>query len=173
MLYLYQKSVQSNLCIKEINCLKKIAKDSLSIALSIVLKNFYQQLNEKNFILELFFINDNYMKKINFKYRNINKPTNVLSLQLIDKNDFINGISFIEIALGSIFISTDTLVKESKEHNIDIQDYFIQLAVHGLLHLFGYDHNNDKEAQLMTNIEEQILNSLQVNAKSIVSNYWN
>ena len=144
----------------------------LSNALSLILKDINKNLDNKNFIVELFFINDEYMKKINFKYRNINATTNVLSLQLIGKDELKKNISFVELSLGSIFISTDTLVKESKEQNVLIENYFIKLAIHGLLHLFGYDHQNDKEALQMENMEEKILNFLQINEKSIVSNYW-
>ena len=173
MLYLYKKSISSNMTIKEINNLKKIASLMLSNALSLILKDINKNLDNKNFIVELFFINDEYMKKINFKYRNINATTNVLSLQLIGKDELKKNISFVELSLGSIFISTDTLVKESKEQNVLIENYFIKLAIHGLLHLFGYDHQNDKEALQMENMEEKILNFLQINEKSIVSNYWN
>ena len=76
--------------------------------------------------------NDFEIQKLNKKYRNINKPTNVLSFETGD----------IEL-MGDIYISFDTTMHESK-YQKDFIEHVSHLIVHGVLHLFGYDHLNKK-----------------------------
>ena len=81
---------------------------------------------------------DAHIKKINKKYRGINKPTNVLSFELGD-----------DILLGDIFISLDTVKSEAKRDNISVDEHVAHLVIHGVLHLLGYDHIKEKDAKVM------------------------
>ncbi len=92
---------------------------------------------------------DKEIHALNLKYRNIDKPTNVLSFELED-----------DILLGDIYISLDTVIKEAKEANISVAEHTAHMVVHGILHLLGYDHLNDKEAKVMENKEIKILQKL-------------
>ena len=92
---------------------------------------------------------DKEIQQINRKYRNINKPTNVLSFELGD-----------DVLLGDIYISFDTVKKEAILENISFEDHCAHMVVHGVLHLMGYDHIKDKDAIIMENKETKILNSL-------------
>lgn len=94
-------------------------------------------------------VDDKEIKRINKKYRNINKPTNVLSFELGD-----------DILLGDIFISLDTVIKEAKSENISVAEHTAHMVVHGVLHLMGYDHLNDKDAERMESKETAILKKL-------------
>ena len=94
-------------------------------------------------------VNDSEIKKINKKYRNINKPTNVLSFELND-----------DVLLGDIFISIDTVRKEAKDEGISVPEHTAHMVVHGVLHLLGYDHMNDKDATRMEKKETNILKKL-------------
>ena len=94
-------------------------------------------------------INDKQMQTINKKYRGLNKPTNVLSFELGD-----------DVLLGDIFISIDTVVREAKDAHIPVEEHVAHMIVHGMLHLRGYDHIKDKEAQIMENKEITILKKL-------------
>lgn len=93
--------------------------------------------------------NDEEIHKINRKYRNIDKPTNVLSFELGD-----------DILLGDIYISLDTILREAKQENISVQDHTAHMIVHGMLHLQGYDHIEDKDAEVMEKKETEILKSM-------------
>ena len=81
---------------------------------------------------------DSEIQQINRDYRNIDKPTNVLSFELGD-----------DVLLGDIYISFDTVKKEAISENISFEDHCAHMVVHGVLHLMGYDHINDKDATVM------------------------
>ena len=94
-------------------------------------------------------VDDKYIKKINKKYRGINKPTNVLSFELND-----------DVLLGDIFISIDTVSREAKKENISVPEHVAHMIVHGILHLLGYDHIKDDDAEKMEKKETIILKKL-------------
>ena len=103
----------------------------------------------KNSEVSITLVNDAEIKKINKKYRGINKPTNVLSFELGD-----------DVLLGDIFISLDTVRREAKSENISVAEHTAHMIVHGILHLLGYDHLNDKDAEKMEKKETVILKKL-------------
>ena len=85
------------------------------------------------------------IKSFNKKYRNKNKPTDVLSFPLGDGS-------------GDVFICLSIAKKEAKSENISIEAKLAQLTVHGFLHLLGYDHEkSQKEARKMFKLESKIL----------------
>lgn len=94
-------------------------------------------------------VDDTEMRKINRKYRKINKPTNVLSFELSDP-----------ILLGDIFISLDTVRAQAKDEGISFDAHVAHMVVHGVLHLLGYDHQNDDDAEQMETKETKILKKL-------------
>ncbi len=98
--------------------------------------------------VSLLFTNDAEIHKINLEYRNKDKPTDVISFATIDskiKNP-------LEISLGDIVISIDTLIKQSKKYKVTKEQELLRLLVHGTLHLLGFDHENvtkNKAAEMM------------------------
>ena len=122
---------------------KKYKIDFNAIVNNVVGKKY--QNSEVSIILT----DDKEIKKINRKYRNINKPTNVLSFELGD-----------DILLGDIYISLDTVQREAITENISVEDHCAHMVVHGVLHLLGYDHINDQDATVMENKETQILKKM-------------
>lgn len=94
-------------------------------------------------------VDDDEIRKINRKYRKINKPTNVLSFELSDP-----------FLLGDIFISLDTVRAQAKEVGISFDAHVAHMVVHGVLHLLGYDHIDDDDAEIMENKETKILKKL-------------
>ena len=94
-------------------------------------------------------IDDKKIHKLNKQYRNIDKPTNVLSFELGD-----------DVLLGDIFISLDTVEREAKEANISVPEHIAHMVVHGMLHLQGFDHLTDKQAKIMETKEINILKKL-------------
>jgi apolipoprotein N-acyltransferase len=94
-------------------------------------------------------VDDNEMRRINRKYRKINKPTNVLSFELSDP-----------FLLGDIFISLDTVRAQAKEEGISFDAHVAHMVVHGVLHLMGYDHIDDDDAEKMEKKETTVLKKL-------------
>ena len=106
--------------------------------------------------LSLVFTNDADIREINAKWRHIDKPTNVLSFPAFALQP---GQEPGEI-LGDIVIARETVEREAAEEDKSFDDHLSHLVVHGLLHLMGYDHQNDEEAEQMETLERKILASL-------------
>lgn len=91
---------------------------------------------------------DAMLQDLNHTYRGKNKPTNVLS--------FAGGDGH----LGDVILAYGTVTKEAKEQKKTLEQHLAHLVVHGCMHLQGYDHENDKDAQMMEAKEIAILASL-------------
>ena len=103
--------------------------------------------------------NDKDVKAFNYKWKGINKPTNILSFANSDKNlNLENNFSY----LGDIIISYDTLLKEIKFKHIDFQDHLSHIFIHGILHLKGYTHNHEEDTRVMQNEEKRLLKNLNI-----------
>ena len=114
--------------------------------------------NRLNFSILL--TNDAEIKEINFKYRNLNKPTNVLSFKpMINEMNFFKSTEQ-EIYLGEIIISMERIFCESKINNVLFKDHFIHIFLHAILHILGYDHERNSERKKMEKIETSILENL-------------
>ena len=118
----------------------------------------------KKIQLSLLLTDDAYIKDLNFKFRNINKSTNVLSFpdDQINYQDIENIAWPSLIYLGDIAFSINTLIKEAEMFDFSILDHFTHLFVHSILHLLGFDHENDTDADAMESFEINILQSLNI-----------
>lgn len=87
---------------------------------------------------------------LNHTYRGKDYPTNVLTFPLLDDPHL----------MGDIIICAPVVAKEAKQQNKPLEAHFAHLTVHGTLHLHGYDHLKDKQAQLMESIEVSTLQDL-------------
>lgn len=103
----------------------------------------------KNAEVSIILTDDVEIHEINKTYRNMDKPTNVLSFELGD-----------DVLLGDIYISYDTVKKEAREQGISFHDHVAHMVVHGMFHLLGYDHLNDQEAMLMEMKEIKVLKKM-------------
>ena len=106
--------------------------------------------------LSLVFTDDANIRTINAKWRQIDKATNVLSFPAFP----IQPGQRPGPVLGDIVIARETVQHEAQEENKTFDDHLSHLIVHGLLHLTGYDHQNDDEAEQMESLERKILASL-------------
>lgn len=95
---------------------------------------------------------------LNARYRNQNKPTNVLSFT----NGMMLSATYGPVFLGDVIIAYETLICEAAAEGKYPADHLAHLTVHGVLHLLGFDHENDKEAERMEAAERTILNTLGV-----------
>ncbi|GGO98368.1 rRNA maturation RNase YbeY [Stakelama pacifica] len=101
--------------------------------------------------------------QLNRQYRGQDKPTNVLSFPMIQP-DLLDTVTLNsddgEVLLGDIVLAYDVCVKEAAEREISVADHASHLIVHGCLHLLGFDHQDDAEAEAMEDIERDALATL-------------
>lgn len=119
----------------------------------------------QNIELSILLSNDKRIKKLNQEFRNENSATNVLSFPDLDI-DFKQILEFKPdldyIYLGDIAFAFETIYEETKKKNIPFLNHFKHLLVHSILHLFGYNHIKDDEAEIMQSIEVKILKRLSI-----------
>lgn len=104
--------------------------------------------------VNLIFVNDRYMKKLNSKFRGKNKTTDVLSFPLESE---LKGNS---VFLGEVYVSIEQARRQAEEYQVSFSKELQRLVAHGVLHLLGYDHQTKKEASEMRKREEQYLDLL-------------
>lgn len=97
--------------------------------------------------------------EINKQYRNIDRPTDVISFALEDNQDFPDLDYRI---LGDIYISLDKVHEQSKAYGHSFLRELAFLSVHGFLHLLGYDHMNEEDEKEMFSRQELILNEANI-----------
>ena len=97
------------------------------------------------------------MKKLNKKFRNRNKPTDVLSFPSLRLND-LKLIKKKSIYIGDLAISYEIINSRSGKNNFPLE--FDKVWIHGFLHLIGYNHIKDKDYFKMNKIEKKIINSI-------------
>ena len=98
------------------------------------------------------------IRRINREYRNIDSVTDVISFALLDDDEDIEYDEGIE--LGDIFINRNRVHSQAKEYGHSVKREFIFLFVHGLLHLFGYDHMNAEDEKKMFALQDEIIGDL-------------
>ena len=97
------------------------------------------------------------MKKLNKKFRNQNKSTDVLSFPFLSSNN-LKFIKQKKLYIGDVATSYEIINSRSKKNNFLLE--FDKAWVHGLLHLIGYSHIKNKDYFKMDKIEKKILNSI-------------
>lgn len=106
---------------------------------------------------------DDEVRVLNRDYRQKDKPTNVLSFPMI-QSDLIDTVTANsddgEVLLGDIVLAHGVCEREAAERQISVEHHAQHLIVHGVLHLLGYDHQGDAEAEGMEAIERDALASL-------------
>lgn len=106
--------------------------------------------------------------KINKEYRNVDRPTDVLSFPIFEREE-INSMATLdnnkkvkEMELGDIIICIDVLQEHAVEYQTGILREMLYMITHGVCHLLGYDHEIEEEKREMRTLEEKILNKIGV-----------
>ncbi len=158
---------------RKINCVVDVVQDEESLLID------YKKL--KAFIVDIAGIllldsievsilltNDERIKKINYKYRNINEKTDTVSFPQFEKNDLnqllkqkANGLEVTPpIILGDIVISLETIRKSAGPDLQKLNAEFKFILIHSFLHLLGYDHAGTKESLEMKRMENKLIAEL-------------
>ena len=101
--------------------------------------------------LSILLADDATITQMNQQYRGKDRPTNVLSFPS-DQPDY----------LGDIIIALETLQREAAQQGKTLQDHYTHMLIHGALHLQGYDHETDEEAEMMEAREIALLAKLKI-----------
>lgn len=119
-----------------------------------------QHLNLSDNDISIVLMSDNEIASYNTKYRNKNGPTNVLSFPAKDSENPL-PIEIPATELGDILISVDTAQREAQSTQKHSHVRLTELALHGILHLIGYDHErSEHDALVMLNKEQKLLQKL-------------
>lgn len=111
-----------------------------------------------HYSLEVDFVNQEEIHRINKEYRNIDRPTDVISFAFLDKVEGEVSIQGDVLQmLGEIIISIDQAKMQAEEYGHSLHREICFLFVHGLLHLLGYDHQNKEQEEEMFGLQDQIL----------------
>ena len=167
---------------------KKSHKQLLETTIAFTLTQFLQEKNilGKGLLLSVSCANNNKIQKINKKYRGQDKATNILSFENLDwESDLLLEQSLEETSklylleaskitkitsileaditlldLGSLVLSLEKIEEEAKNFKRDSSEYLAFITIHGILHLLGFDHEEDEEALIMSKLEKKILGRL-------------
>lgn len=130
--------------IKEIDLLKDFINYSLD------------KLSLKNVMFNVIIVDNESIHKINKEYRNVNRPTDVITFALED--DKVIDTPYVRV-LGDIYISYDKVISQAEEYGHSTKRELCFLAIHGLLHLLGYDHMTKEDEEKMFKLQKELLNS--------------
>ena len=105
-------------------------------------------------------VSNSEIQEVNNQYRNKDKPTNIISFPFEKPEGLPDDV--MNDFLGDIIIAPDVLKSEALEQNKSLENHWCHIFIHGLLHLSGYDHQTDNEAEIMENIEINILSKMNI-----------
>ena len=125
--------VQSNNWSRRINKVKNISNKVIKDKINL---NFDKNIN---YYLNIILLNNKKMKKLNLKFKKINKTTDILTFVSTLKN-----INYNQTKYCDIFFSAETIKLDSKKNKINFYDHFTHLLVHSFLHINGYKHERVK-----------------------------
>ncbi|MCU4706850.1 rRNA maturation RNase YbeY [Mycoplasma sp. CSL7503-lung] len=121
--------------------------------------NFFNIDPSKKIILDVTFVSKPKIRKLNKEYRNKDYVTDILSFDF-GNLEFYEKMPFIH--LGELIISWDKMKKQAKEFNHSIKREYCYLFTHGLVHLYGYDHELEEERVVMNKIVDEIFEPLKI-----------
>lgn len=137
--------------VKNIHPEKKVKLKSIkNLALKIL--SGEKKIQNINIILT----DDKYITRLNRKFLKKNRSTDVLSFGMKEGKKMVPESDL----LGEIYISLDRAKKQAKDYHHSLQNEIKALAVHGLLHLLGYDHKKKEQREVMLKKEQGYLSSI-------------
>ncbi|HJQ16759.1 MAG TPA: rRNA maturation RNase YbeY [Allosphingosinicella sp.] len=112
--------------------------------------------------LSVKFTGNSQVQALNAAYRNKNQPTNVLAFPMFEAEllDSLVGADGGEILLGDVVLAHGVCSAEAADKGVTREQHASHLVVHGVLHLLGYDHGEDDEAEAMERVEREALASI-------------
>lgn len=112
-----------------------------------------------NILFNVIIIDNDRIRVLNKEYRNIDRETDVISFALEDDKTF--NLEEIRV-LGDIYISVEKARSQAKEYNHSFKRELSFLAIHGFLHLLGYDHMEKEDEEIMFKKQEEVLSRYEI-----------
>ena len=113
---------------------------------------------DEDYEISVTFVRSRTIHTINRDYRGIDRPTDVISFAI---QDDLEDFEEENKDLGDIFINIDYARKQAKEYGHSYEREICFLFTHGLLHCLGYDHMEEKDAEVMFKLQDEILDPIQ------------
>jgi probable rRNA maturation factor len=154
--------VKVNLVIEDKNWKSRYPKVNLALTKSIkkILLSIFPS-RTIAFEISILLTGTKNMKKLNKKFRKINKDTDVLSFPAEEKNFFKKDLKLKKkVYLGDIALSYQYIEATIKKQNTSFDDYFKKMLIHGVLHLIGYEHDSFTKYKKMNLLEQKIIRSI-------------
>ncbi len=138
----------------ENNLLKTINIENIVLDLENAFNSQYQCNKE----ISLIIVDTDEIHRLNYEYRHIDRPTDVLSFE-----------EYEDDSLGEIFICDDKVIEQAQAYNHSIEREFAFLLSHGIFHLLGYDHQDEVHEKIMINLQEGLLNETPYKRTTVLS----
>lgn len=107
------------------------------------------------------FVSDRRIRELNRAFRNIDRPTDVLSFPLGENGDYDTDPETGALMLGDVVISVERALAQAEEYGHSAEREIVYLSVHSMLHLLGYDHVDDpKDTAIMRRKEEAVMKAI-------------
>ena len=150
--------------IVEIEYLDIPKKEGIEEIIEKVLEKCYdvEKINSKCLYVNIILTNPENIQKMNKQYRNIDKPTDVLSFPMFEKAELIDFKTNVQEVLGDIVISISKVEEQAKEYGHSFERELAYMVVHGFYHIIGYDHIKDEDKKIMRAKEEYVLKELNI-----------
>lgn len=124
-----------------------------------ILKNVCKELKIKSkHVVSYIFVDLNNIHDINKEYRQIDRPTDVISFAYIDSSENRE----LPHELGDVFICVEKIIEQANEYGHSVTRECAFLVVHGILHLLGYDHLEKEDEEVMFSLQDKILENLKI-----------
>lgn len=138
-------------------------KEYIELIQKVVNKCFeVEKLQNSNLYISIILTNPKNIQEINKEHRNIDKPTDVLSFPMFEKNELENIHFENTEVLGDVIISIEKVKEQAIEYGHGFDRELAYMVVHGFYHLMGYDHMIEEDKVVMRAKEENVLNKLEI-----------
>lgn len=150
----------------------KMVSQSLLETLDSLLQLAANRLDKTKAEMSLTFVNNHRSHELNHYYRQVDRPTDVISLEYQEENSFsfsddelsanpelLDIVNQMNAYLGELYISLDKAKEQAEAYGHSLERELGFLAVHGFLHINGYDHQTPEDEAEMFGLQEEILSS--------------
>lgn len=134
----------------------KLTQDTMDKAATLCA--MHEELDPMRLTLSVTFVDKDEIHRLNKQYRNVDRPTDVLSFPQFDSYAYME--SWMEVPLGDVVICSDKAREQAEEFGHSYERELIYLFVHSVFHLLGYDHETEEEKAEMRAAEESVMNKL-------------
>lgn len=154
----FDENFEGQICSKSIDITNFFLNDSEIFSNSCLNNQDYSDI-----VINLILCDDEKIHEINREYRNVDRPTDVISFALFaDSPEEERFIFDGEINLGDVFLSLETTKRQAKENNNTFEKEFYYLIAHSILHLLGFDHIDEITYDFMVSKQNEALKAIDV-----------